>query len=391
VTWLDGISHYLLIVIMVKGKPQVAKSQSSRKSSSNNRAAAASPAHTTQSCSKTVKSSFSAPQCCGCGTVINDGTKALQCDGCMSPDIWKCADCLHLTGDIYDHLVSNSGVPLKWFCESCDKLAMDKISNPAGHPDKLDHLLTAIERMMEKYEYIEKTLESKCDVADVIQLDSRVKQIEEKLLSHERNTEARFVVVESELRKSPTSTDEKENALSDEEMIKFVVQEEMNKKTTEERDLENRKRNIIIYRVPEKKIDDVAERKKSDAVFVKDLLDGVFDIDLQEQDIEKMFRLGRWADGKVRPLLVAFRNLEQKDEIMSNLRKLKQPIDRFKGISISQDLHPKERQEIKQMLDEAKLEHSQNSSEALENYRFLVVGKGSRRKVIKVERKHPAV
>jgi len=89
------------IVIMVKGKPQVAKSQSNRKSSSSNKAAVSSPAQTTQSSSKTVKSPFSAPQCCGCGTVINDGTKALQCDGCMSPDIWKCADCLHLTADIY--------------------------------------------------------------------------------------------------------------------------------------------------------------------------------------------------------------------------------------------------------------------------------------------------
>jgi len=312
----------------------------------------------------------------------------------MWSDVARCcpmwSDVVISHTDIYDHLVSNSGVPLKWFCDSCDKLAMDKISNPVDHPDKLDNLLTAIERMMEKYECIERKLESKCDVADVIQLDSRVKQIEENLLSHERETEARFVVVESELQKSPAS-DEKENALSDEEMIKSVVQEEMNKKTTEEQDLENRKRNTIIYRVPEKKMDDVAERKKSDAVFVKDLLDGVFDIDLQDQDIEKMFRLGRWAEDKVRPLLVAFRNLEQKDRIMSNLRKLKQPNDRFKGISISQDLHPKERQEIKQMIDEAKQEHSQNSSEGLENFRFLVVGKGPRRKVIKVEKKRSVV
>jgi len=100
-----------------------------------------------------------------------------------------------------------------------------------------------------------------------------------------------------------------------------------------------------------------------------------------------MFRLGRWSEDKVRPLLVAFRNLEQKESIMSNLRKLKQPIDRFKGISISHDLHPKERQEIKQMIDEAKQEHIQTCEEGVENYRFLVVGKGPRRKVIKIQRK----
>ena len=38
-------------------------------------------------------------------------------------------------------------------------------------------------------------------------------------------------------------------------MIKHVVQEEVNRKTAEERDMENRKRNIVIYGVPEKKRD----------------------------------------------------------------------------------------------------------------------------------------
>ena len=106
----------------------------------------------------------------------------------------------------------------------------------------------------------------------------------------------------------------------------------MNRKTEEERDLENRKRNIIIYRVPEKKIDNVPERKASDAVFVKDLLDGVFNMTVEENEIEKVFRLGRWTEDKARPLLVAFKNVEQKEYIMANLRNLRQPIEKFRGL-----------------------------------------------------------
>ena len=68
---------------------------------------------------------------------------------------------------------------------------------------------------------------------------------------------------------------EKENAVSDEEMIKFVVQEELKKKSEEEQDVEARKKNIIIYHVPEKRMDSVSDRKASDLAFVKDLLDGV--------------------------------------------------------------------------------------------------------------------
>ena len=57
---------------------------------------------------------------------------------------------------------------------------------------------------------------------------------------------------------------ETENGISDEELIKSVVQKELHKKTEEERDSENRRRNIIIYRVPEKKMDNISESKESD-------------------------------------------------------------------------------------------------------------------------------
>jgi len=71
---------------------------------------------------------------------------------------------------------------------------------------------------------------------------------------------------------------------------------------------------------------------------------------------------------------------------MENLRNLKTPIVKFRGISISHDLHPKEREERKQMIQQTKQDHMDNSSERVENYKFLVVGRGQRCKVIKVKR-----
>ena len=52
--------------------------------------------------------------------------------------------------------------------------------------------------------------------------------------------------------------------LSDEDLIKQVVQVELSKKSTEDQDMEVRKRNIIIHHVPEKKSDNVEERKAND-------------------------------------------------------------------------------------------------------------------------------
>jgi len=119
---------------------------------------------------------------------------------------------------------------------------------------------------------------------------------------------------------------------------------------------------------------------------VKDLLDGVFDLKLYDGDIEKMYRLGRWSEDRARPLLVSLKNADQKDSIMANLRNLRQPIEKFKGIGISHDLHPKEREERKRLIAEAKQDHTANASDDVGNYRFLVVGNGQKRKVIKIKR-----
>ena len=90
----------------------------------------------------------------------------------------------------------------------------------------------------------------------------------------------------------------------------------------------------------------------------------------------KMYTLGRWAEDKARPLLVSFKNVEQKDIIMANLRNFRQPIEKFRGISISLDLHPKEREDRKRLVAEAKQEHIANGNDEVENYRFMVVGNG---------------
>ena len=71
---------------------------------------------------------------------------------------------------------------------------------------------------------------------------------------------------------------------------------------------------------------------------------------------------------------------------MSNLRNLKNTVEKFRGIGISPDLHPKERDEIKQLIQEAKQAHEELGTDSTENYRFLVVGQGQRKRVLKIKR-----
>ena len=44
-------------------------------------------------CSPGVIGGGSLVKCCECGVMVTDEVSALQCDECMSPEVWKCADC----------------------------------------------------------------------------------------------------------------------------------------------------------------------------------------------------------------------------------------------------------------------------------------------------------
>jgi len=74
------------------------------------------------------------------------------------------------------------------------------------------------------------------------------------------------------------------------------VQEAVNQKLDEEKDIEARKNNIIIYRVPESKSDSVKTMKETDYDFIVHLCQNIFGFDIKEGDIIKQFRLGAILD-----------------------------------------------------------------------------------------------
>jgi len=240
---------------------------------------------------------------------------------------------------------------------------------------------------------LEAKLDEKCDVQDMNKMEIRLKEVEDYSAQQGRDFEKRITAIEGKL-SNPFENEIGGNCItangaSNEGMIKLAVQEEINKKVVEVKDIENRKKNVIMYRVPEMKSKNVVERRAHDAVFVKDLLDGVFNIDIQDGDIEKMYRLGQYTEDKARPLLIGFKHYEHKEQIMGSLWKFKEhSVQKFQGVSISHDLHPAERQEIKNMVEDAKKKHLEEDGDDTENYWFRVVGHGSKRKVIKFKKRN---
>jgi len=128
----------------------------------------------------------------------------------------------------------------------------------------------------------------------------------------------------------------------------------------EEKDRESRSHNIIIYRVPE--LEGRDERLKADKDFCIALCNEALDLDVQENDIKSLFRLGKRGESH-RPLLIQFREKTIKNRVMESLFKLRMADDKFKNISVTHDLTRSERVECKHMVEEAKKKQQEEQGE----------------------------
>ena len=349
------------------------------------------------------------PGCCACGQLITDTVKALQCDCCQSNEVWKCSDCLGLRGDLYDALMSEAGSCLKWLCDGCEAvMARRKEPHNAESSDRMDTMLALMQRLLDRFDIIDAHLDGKTDVTVTSQLEIRLRtveeramQLEERLLKTEeklaRTVEERAIQLEERLLKTEeklASTEEKwtnkESELVQQQRGEegLIRAQEAGRKIEEEKDIESRKGNIIIYRVPEDRKLKPEERKKTDRAYVQEMCQEVFSISIgAEEDIIKQFRLGALPeDDRPRPLLVSFKDACKKEAIMGNLKKLKLNEGKFNEVSIAHDLTPRQRKAVHDLLEEARKEQPVGNGDEKENYKFIVVGANNRPRVIKVRK-----
>lgn len=332
------------------------------------------PGATTKSTAK-ARSPASLSSCAGCGIYITDDTKALQCDHCQGTDAWKCVDCLHLSAEVYDQLVSDENCSLRWFCEGCDRNTMDRNPKPdTRNEDRVDSLVALVARLMEKFETVgakyqedannrldrigmsidklaekvgtmEKSLESKADTSVVAQLDTRVVCLESKLANVETQ-----IVSYSESKKA------------DENVIKKFVEKAVAVHTaqdTEElEEREKRKTSLIIHGIKESTSDESEEREEDDMGVVASML---HELKCDSATVKKVIRLGKRPDSvgddsvKPRPIKMVVESVEEKLQIIKSAKNLRTAREGdWKDVFIHQDLTIKEREQRRKLVQELK-------------------------------------
>ena len=125
-------------------------------------------------------------------------------------------------------------------------------------------------------------------------------------------------------------------------------------------------KNIIVYGIKEPKGTNQVEKWTQDIKETQRIFPGYSEVNLGEDHVGKVIHLGKYEETKKRPLLISIETEEKRKELFQNLHMLRKAPD---NISVTHDLTKKQREELKELMKEAK---KKEENDQLGNYMYRV-------------------
>jgi hypothetical protein len=248
-----------------------------------------------------------------------------------------------MSDELYDLLPE---APLHWFCDGCDKKALSR-----GQSDVEASVVKMLENLMERVKSIEAKLGEGGgqDLARTVK--SSIEKMEGKLEEKIGSGLASYAAAASQKVTQGATTNQEVKPMRE------IIKEAMAQQAEEEKEIEKRNKNVIIYRVPETTSGDRGASELEDQAFLKSLMEGPLEIAHVSGAVKQITRLGKKTEGTGgRPMLVKLATDDDKREFMGSLKNLKSADEKFKKISVAHDLTPKQREAVKGALEAAKRE-----------------------------------
>ena len=269
--------------------------------------------------------------------------------------------------------VAKCNICSKWVCESCNDVPVAKlkpvmnkckgvyfickecnenvgtkspsteidgtVTTNAGNADLLSSLQKMFDKKVSQLESkIEKSIEKKLgDKMDAVNSLTQKITDHEKTTTEEKKSYAKILNVPTEVRK--------------------IMQETRNDEKVELIEQEKRCQNFIIHGAEEVG-DSKDEIDENDEKYINDILKHM-NIKTKPDSIT---RLGQVKEGKARVLKIVMPNKAAKEEVMANLRRLKNTEGTFGKISVTEDYTSTERQKIREFSERAREQCQQDPS-----------------------------
>jgi hypothetical protein len=156
----------------------------------------------------------------------------------------------------------------------------------------------------------------------------------------------------------------------------------------EVKERESRQVNLVVHGLaePPETIKDGRERAAADNSKVQELVDLIQAGVQVSEAIRYNKRLGAKKDHEARPLLLGFRCREDKDKILSKAPKLARAEEPWDRVNVVPDMTKRQRQEDKDVKEEAERKNNDMNEEEAKNWVFKVVGARGQRRMIRVKR-----
>ena len=177
------------------------------------------------------------------------------------------------------------------------------------------------------------------------------------MMKQEMEKQANLITANTE--KIMLSIDEKIKPLIEENKNLKIEIEVLNKKITTLEDM-NKKNNIIIHGIKESETNYLQLYNNIKQFFQK------VDVNIENYDINKMYRIGKNKIEKVRPVLISFTSYNKKAEVMRNKKKVTE------DIYITEDFSKETIQKRKELLPQLKEERKKGNVAYIWNNKLIV-------------------
>ncbi|KAK4297337.1 hypothetical protein Pmani_011648 [Petrolisthes manimaculis] len=245
---------------------------------------------------KSCESSNESAKCGDCGVRVGDADNGVQCEFCK---LWYHAGCCKVSIKTYKTLKDEPSLP--WSCKTCKS--------------KISRNLAEVERLREEIFNLKKELR---------ELNRHNNWVKQQAEDNEAKWEDRGRIMAEQ------------------------AADKMMERMREKEDKEKRRNNLIMFNVPESDKEETRDRVKEDTEICEHIF--VQKLEVENFKIEKVVRLGKKANGRIRPTLVRVEDEETKWRLISRGKMLKNDAEeKMKKIGMSPDLTKTEQQENKRL------------------------------------------
>ena len=281
-------------------------------------------------------------------------SKSICCDNCKE---WLCMDCSKIPQKVFEAVITASKTNkdlsmITFCCSSCKTTAT------------LNQIKDDVQAI--KFEIIKAINDNSMEIKT--HMDNKAAENFNELKNHSIKQKESFADIIK--KHKPPSI----------ETINIGVKKVLDSTAVATKEQEHRDQCIMLFNKEESKAENSKGRSKEELDFVKDFIKEGLKITAVE--IETTNRIGRFDPNKQRPIRVKFTNRTDQQKVLLNLGNLKVAEARFKGIFVTIDRNQHQREEMKNMLQEAK-----EKSDASEDKFYLVRGSPFKPQIVEVEKR----